>query len=254
VSAPAAGAAHTLPTMLGHRDRDRWQLLDLVAHRLTDRHVLAFSELVTAVTAIGPMINNPIDRPRRQQRATLALMPRLATLTAPRGVLPPSGRRARRIRARRLGAVTRAAIQPPLKQGDPLALPRNHLRKLLPDKKSDASGTCGRTAPTRPLSQRRPPHCLPRLDRPSPDDCMAPAQPARCDRQLQPREVCTRQRPHPGLTSRLPVCVEGGSKMNQSHLQHPWTADAGSPGAHRDHGRGSAACRAAEPAAVAPPR
>jgi hypothetical protein len=55
------------------------QLLDLAAHRLTNRHVLALRELVTAGPAIGPVIDDHIDRPRRQQRAALALMPGLAT-------------------------------------------------------------------------------------------------------------------------------------------------------------------------------
>ena len=46
--------------------------------------MLARGELMTALAAIGPVINNLVDRPRRQQRAALALMPGLAAVTAPR--------------------------------------------------------------------------------------------------------------------------------------------------------------------------
>jgi hypothetical protein len=102
-----------------------------VAHRITDRDVLALSELVTAVTTIRPVIDDLIDRPRRQQRAALALMPRLAALTATRGILPTPGRRTRRIDTRRLRRVARAAVQPPLKLRDPLILPRNPGREAL---------------------------------------------------------------------------------------------------------------------------
>src|ERR1039457_651351 len=93
--------------------------------------MLVLRELVPAVAAIRPMINDLIDRPRRQQRTALALMPRLATLTATRRVLAAPRRRTRRIRARRLGTVARASVQAPLKLRDPLALPRDPLRKLL---------------------------------------------------------------------------------------------------------------------------
>ena len=96
-----------------------------MAHRLTNRDVLARVKLVAAIAAIGPMINDHIDRPRRQQRAALALMPRLATLTATRRILPAPWRRARRIDARRLRTVARAAVQPPLELRDPLILTSN---------------------------------------------------------------------------------------------------------------------------------
>src|SRR5665213_316820 len=71
------------------------------------------------------MINNLVDRPRRQQRTTLALMAGLAALTTTRRVLPAPWRRSRRIDTRRLRAVARAAIQPPLQLRDPLILARN---------------------------------------------------------------------------------------------------------------------------------
>jgi hypothetical protein len=117
--------------MLGHRDRDRRQLLDLVAHRIADRDPLVLGEHVTAVAAIRPMIDDLVDRPRRQQRAALALMPRLAALPAPRRILAAPGRRARRIDARRLRRVARAAVQPPLQLRDPLILTGNPGRQAL---------------------------------------------------------------------------------------------------------------------------
>jgi len=117
--------------MLGHSDRDRRQLLDLVAHRITNRHVVILSEHLTAVAVIRPVIDDPIDRPRRQQRPPLALMPWLAALPATRRILPAPGRRTRRIRARRLRAVARASVQPALELRDPLTLPSNRLRELL---------------------------------------------------------------------------------------------------------------------------
>ena len=96
-----------------------------MAHRLTNRDVLARVKLVAAIAAIGPVINDHIDRPRRQQRAALALMPGLATLTATRGILAAPGRRTRNIGTRRLRRVSRAAVQPPLELRDPLILPRD---------------------------------------------------------------------------------------------------------------------------------
>src|SRR5580698_4405205 len=60
------------------------------------------------------MIDNLIDRPRRQQRTPLALMSRLTALPAPRRILLALGRATRRIRARRLRTVARTTTQPPL--------------------------------------------------------------------------------------------------------------------------------------------
>ena len=117
--------------MLGHGDRDRRQLLDLVAHRIADGDQLVLRELVAAVAAIRPMINDLVDRPRRQQRPPLALMPRLAALTATRGILAAPRRRTRMIDTRRLRAIARAPVQPPLKQRDPLILTRNPRRQDL---------------------------------------------------------------------------------------------------------------------------
>lgn len=59
------------------------QLLDLPAHRLADRDTLLGRESVTTPAAFRPILDNPVHRPRRQKRATLALMTRLSTLRTP---------------------------------------------------------------------------------------------------------------------------------------------------------------------------
>jgi hypothetical protein len=129
--APAARAAHALAAMLRDRDRDHRQLLELVAHRLARRDQLTSGEHMTALAASGPLVDAVVARPRRQQRTPLALMPRLAALPAPRRILALSRRAARRIHARRLRRVARAAIQPALELCDPLTLPSDRLRQLL---------------------------------------------------------------------------------------------------------------------------
>ncbi len=73
----APRATHTLAAMLGHSDRDHGQLFDLVARRLTQRYPVAFAEHIAAVTARRPMVDQLIDRPRRQKWAPVTLMPRL---------------------------------------------------------------------------------------------------------------------------------------------------------------------------------
>jgi hypothetical protein len=117
--------------MLGHRDRDHQQLLNLVAHRVADRDALALDEAVTALAIGRPVLDYLVDRPRRQQRTTLAQMPRLAALPAPRRVLAALGHRARRIHAGRLRTITRTTTQPPLQLHDPLTLARNPRRQAL---------------------------------------------------------------------------------------------------------------------------
>jgi hypothetical protein len=70
-STAAAQAAHPLAAMLGHRDRDQRQLLDLVAHRLTHRDPLVLDEHLTALAAIRPVLDDIVDRPRRVQPLTV---------------------------------------------------------------------------------------------------------------------------------------------------------------------------------------
>ena len=79
----AARAARPMTLVLGDLDRDHWQLLDLPAHRLAGGHTLLHGEDMTAATAIGPMLDHPVYRPRRQKRPAPAPMPRLGTLFAP---------------------------------------------------------------------------------------------------------------------------------------------------------------------------
>jgi hypothetical protein len=59
-----AGAVPRNPRalVLGHRDRQLGQLLDLMAHRLADRHQLALAEHVPTATARRPAHDHLIDR------------------------------------------------------------------------------------------------------------------------------------------------------------------------------------------------
>ncbi len=68
-------AAHALALMLGHRDGDHRQLLDLMTRRLTDAHALGLSEDVPAAATGRPVLDDLVDRPRRQQRPPFALRP-----------------------------------------------------------------------------------------------------------------------------------------------------------------------------------
>jgi hypothetical protein len=124
-------AAHALSAMLADSDSDHGQLLDLPAHRLAHRNTLALPEGVPATTAIRPMLNDLIHRPRRQQRTALTLTPRLSTLFAAQGILPAPWRRARRILARWLGRVPRGPPEFALQPGYPLVLTGHPRRQLL---------------------------------------------------------------------------------------------------------------------------
>jgi hypothetical protein len=108
--------------MLGHRDRHHRQLLDLMTRRLPDCHAIDLDEHVPAPTIQRPVLDDTVDRPRRQQRPALALVAGLRALLAPRPILAALGRRARRIAARRLRRVARGPPDPTLKLRDPLVL------------------------------------------------------------------------------------------------------------------------------------
>jgi hypothetical protein len=100
--------------------------LNLVARRLADRDLLARAEDVPAAAALRPVLNDLIDRPRRQQRTPVALMATLRAAFAPRRILAMRRRR-RRIRTRRSGGVPRKTVQLALKLSDPLVLARHAL-------------------------------------------------------------------------------------------------------------------------------
>jgi hypothetical protein len=108
--------------VLGDLDRDHGQLLHLPAHRLAHRDVLAHSEDVSTTTAIGPMLDHLIHRPRGQQRTPPAFVTGLSALFAPRCILAALRRGGRRIGARGNGRVARAAVQSALKLSDALIL------------------------------------------------------------------------------------------------------------------------------------
>ena len=128
--------------MLGHPHGHHRQFLDLTARRRTDRDPVGHTEPMPAGAVSRPVLDDLVDRPRRQQRAALALMPWLSALLAPRRVLAAPwrragrigagrlrrvprralGRRARQIAAGRTRRVTRRTPNPALKLRDPLVL------------------------------------------------------------------------------------------------------------------------------------
>lgn len=78
------------------------------------------------VAALGPVLDHLIHRAGGQQLPAVPLVTWLGALLATRGVLA-SPRCARWIDARRLRAITQAAIQPPLELSDALILASNAL-------------------------------------------------------------------------------------------------------------------------------
>jgi hypothetical protein len=77
--------------MLDHRDRHHRQLFDLVARRLPVGHTLTRDQDMSAAATGRPVLDDPIDCPRRQQRPALTLMAGLRTLLAPRPILRALG-------------------------------------------------------------------------------------------------------------------------------------------------------------------
>ena len=146
----AAGAAHPLAAMLGHltvitgSSSTCWRTGSPTASRSLRAKTWPQS------TALGPMLDDLIHRPRRQQRAALALMPGLGALFATRWILATPRRAGRRIGARRQRRVTRAAVQPTLELGDPLILPRDPRSQRLD--LSDPSAASTSTTASRPAS------------------------------------------------------------------------------------------------------
>lgn len=78
--------------MLGHRHGDLRQLLDLPAHRLTDRHAFALREDVTTLAVLRPMLAYLIHGAGRQQPSTATVVTGLGALRTTRWILPAPGR------------------------------------------------------------------------------------------------------------------------------------------------------------------
>jgi hypothetical protein len=87
-AAPAGRAANARALMLGDRDRQPWQFLDLVAHRHANRYQLVGGEQMATLTALRPVHDDLVAGRRRQQIAALALMAGLRALRSPRPILP----------------------------------------------------------------------------------------------------------------------------------------------------------------------
>ena len=120
--------------MLGDPDRDLRQLLDLMTRRLAHRHPLGLAEHVATPTAAGPVIDELINRPRRQQLAPMTLMPGLPAGLAPRGVLAAPRGAPRRILSSAAatnyassGQLTLEPLDPRLELRDPAIHRQQHL-------------------------------------------------------------------------------------------------------------------------------
>ena len=111
--------------MLGHDDRDRRQLGDLMTRRLTSRDPFRLADHAAAAAPVGPMLDDLVDALERLEPAAVAGMTRLPARLSPRRLLL-SLRRPRRILARRQRRVPRAPVQPPLE----LLHPSRQLRDL----------------------------------------------------------------------------------------------------------------------------
>jgi hypothetical protein len=72
VSDTAVGTAQALQPVLGEEDRDRGQLRDLMASRLANGATLRLTEVVAAAAALGPVVDELIERLDRYQPATVA--------------------------------------------------------------------------------------------------------------------------------------------------------------------------------------
>jgi hypothetical protein len=106
--------------MLGHPDRNRRQLRDLVAPRLGGINTIELLEHVRARPApIRPMLDDLIDPVWRKQPPVLALVPGLPTPPATRPGTARPRRHRRRILRRRQRRVPRAPVQPTLKLTHP---------------------------------------------------------------------------------------------------------------------------------------
>ena len=117
--------------MLGHADRDRGQLRDLVQPRLSRVDVLWLAEQVRARPApLGPMLDHLVDLLGRKQPSVPALMPGLTTACPTRPLPARTRRRRRRILGRRKRRVPRTPVQPPLELGHPSLEPPVRLDQL----------------------------------------------------------------------------------------------------------------------------
>src|SRR5450759_4833373 len=108
--------------MLAEDDGGRRQLRDLVAHGRADGATLRLAEAVAAGAALGPVLDELVERRDRRQMTTASRMAGLGTASAPRGRSLVALRRGRRILAGRQRGVARVAVQAPLQLGDALSL------------------------------------------------------------------------------------------------------------------------------------
>ena len=135
--------------MLGHPDRDLRQLLDLMTRRLPTATRSASREHVAAATPRRPVIDELVDRPRRQQLTAVPLMTGLPARRTPRAVLA----------ARRRGGAP----------GGSWLGGNDELRELRPSRRSSPSTRASKLRDPRdpsPTTPRQPPHDPPRRSPP----------------------------------------------------------------------------------------
>ena len=127
----APRATDTVQPMLGHTDRGRRQLRDLVPPRLRRVHQVRRAEHVRARPAAhGPMLDYLVDLLGRKQPPVPALMPGLTAPPPTRPLPARTRRRRRRILRRRQRRVPRTPAQPPLELGHPSLEPLVRLDQL----------------------------------------------------------------------------------------------------------------------------
>lgn len=146
----AARTRDALAAVLDHAHGHHRQLLDLMARRLTDRDPIGLAEHVPASAPLGPVLDDLVDHPRRQQRPALTLMPRLgAPRTGPtdpsRAVTHWANHRSAAATSSVMSAPARAQASRSARPGEP---PSPSAARPAPQ--------AARSAPTAPATPTRP--------------------------------------------------------------------------------------------------
>src|SRR5450830_1712576 len=116
--------------MLAEEHRGRRQLRDLMARGLANGATLCLAESVAAGAALGPVVDELVDRLDRCQPTTASRMARLGAGPPARGRLTRPRWRRGWILAGGQRGVARGAVQAPLKLGDALLLLGEALAQL----------------------------------------------------------------------------------------------------------------------------
>ena len=128
--AAALRAAQPLQAVLAEDDRGRRQLRDLMARGRPARRALRSAEHVAAGAALGPVVDELVERRDGRQMPTTSGMARLGAAPAPRGRSWAALRRPRRILAGRQRGVARTPVEALFKIGDADLKPPVRLAQL----------------------------------------------------------------------------------------------------------------------------